>query len=526
MASFRPYPQGSAKNFSDNGPRPQPSDTLDAKRDYLSPHLTIGVKEEQNIMLDDNTPVLPRIPGTFGLPISPYIVLSTKQEFASVEPTFSELGFTRIFKVTGKSEGETRIEARRFDSFVVASLADLIVTVIDKNKVVPNSDIIGGFIDGIAGFGSESVKTVKSKLVAACMIPGGEFLLAQEFQMGVGEGVLQGLKSLADLLKGVANFAFDSAFRAEIERKAAELMGSGVKLIEPYMEMLMTVQGNPQKLIAPLMTNGKAIGKVLGEEIGKEINEEVKKKSARDICRWIGRLVGFVVLEVILQAVTDVLGMAAAQVARWAGEGAAIVARLLPKLKRLLEPLFKVIEELKNALKARLALLGGRKAAELVKALGEYVNLNGKADRAEVELGRWLDQLAQRGQLGVIKRLRGMPEVPGAGSPDYHLFLRDIENAELAKPHLPADLRGDAVIANGNKIDNIIFNAIGDKAKIQADVIFIEIGSRGSSAEISDAAVQAWKVEHVAPMSPSLRRLTVIRNSGGARRIVLDLLIR
>jgi hypothetical protein len=60
----------------------------------------------------------------------------------------------------------------------------------------------------------------------------------------------------------------------------------------------------------------------------------------------------------------------------------------------------------------------------------------------------------------------------------------------------------------------------------QADIIVVEIGTRGTSGEISDATALAWKVEDVKPMSPSLRRLVIVRNSGGTRRIVNDLVLR
>jgi ribosomal protein S15P/S13E len=156
-----------------------------------------------------------------------------------------------------------------------------------------------------------------------------------------------------------------------------------------------------------------------------------------------------------------------------------------------------------------------------------YVNLNSDPKAGEFDLGAWLDEEAQSGRLGLIKRVRGVPEAPGpGGNPDYHLFFSDLENAELENLSTGPDLRGDAVIAESKNIDNIISNAIGNKSGRQADVIFIEVGTRGQSAQITDEAITAWKLKDLSGMSPNLRRLVVIRNSGGARNSVLDLEIR
>jgi hypothetical protein len=150
-----------------------------------------------------------------------------------------------------------------------------------------------------------------------------------------------------------------------------------------------------------------------------------------------------------------------------------------------------------------------------------YVNLNLRAAAEEVSLGTWLDEMAQRGRLGDVGRVRGMPE-GGGPSPDFHFLARGLDPSDLAAPAR----RADGVIAESANIDNIISNAIGSKAGRQAENIIIEIGTRGSSARITDAAVTAWRAEHVAPMSPSLQRLMVVRNNGGVRTIVLDLRIR
>jgi hypothetical protein len=300
---------------------------------------------------------------------------------------------------------------------------------------------------------------------------------------------------------------------------------------------LQNGQPNPEvaKFIETLKTRGREIGRIVGEEVGKEVTDEVAKKSAQELYEWAGKFIGRVAFEIILTIAMEVLGVAAARLAEWVAKLPAIVARLLRRLRQILGQAFESLRELirgaraaEDAAEAARVARGGLEAAEVAgNLIKEYVDLSeGAASTAERELGRFLDGLAQRGQLGEVKRLRGMPEVEGAASPDYHLFLRNIENAELRNPSIPADLRGDAVIAEGSNIDNIISGAIGSKAGRQADAIFIDIGSRGISGQITDAAVKAWKIEDVAPMSPSLRRLMVIRSSGGARSIVLDLRIR
>ena len=149
-----------------------------------------------------------------------------------------------------------------------------------------------------------------------------------------------------------------------------------------------------------------------------------------------------------------------------------------------------------------------------------YINMNPRATPDEISLGTWLDEMAQAGQLGNVGRVRGMPEGGGA-SPDYHFLDRGMDPSDLAAP----SRRADAVIAESANVDNVISNAIGSKAGRQAENVIVEIG-RGNSARITDAAVTAWRVEHVAPMSPTLQRLIVVRNNGGVRTIVLDLRIR
>ncbi|MGA2709937.1 MAG: hypothetical protein ABSF86_16210 [Steroidobacteraceae bacterium] len=152
-----------------------------------------------------------------------------------------------------------------------------------------------------------------------------------------------------------------------------------------------------------------------------------------------------------------------------------------------------------------------------------YINLNTKikAGHPEYELGKWMDELAQRDQMGAnVGRVRGMPET-GAPSPDYFFLPKGADPTNTGV----AGVRADAVIAESSNLESIIKNAMSKPAR-QADIIVVEIGTRGTSGEISDATALAWKVEDVKPMSPSLRRLVIVRNSGGTRRIVNDLVLR
>jgi hypothetical protein len=154
-----------------------------------------------------------------------------------------------------------------------------------------------------------------------------------------------------------------------------------------------------------------------------------------------------------------------------------------------------------------------------------FVNLNSAAKPPETSLGVWLDAEAQSGRMGLIKRVGGPPEVKGQASPDYHMFTTDVDNAQIANRARSPDLRGDAVIARSNNIDNILKNNVGSKSGRQADVVVVELGA-GESGKITDANVRAWKLNDIQTTWPKLRRLIVVRNNGGSRYSVLDLEVR
>jgi hypothetical protein len=190
---------------------------------------------------------------------------------------------------------------------------------------------------------------------------------------------------------------------------------------------------------------------------------------------------------------------------------------VLPKIK----PLIRVFEALENFFRTRFA-------ATIVKAIEEFVNLGSEAVGpdaelvgAEIELGRFLDKLAQDGLLGDIKRLRRVPEVKDAKSPDYHLFREKVPNTKLRDLATPADVRGDALIAKEKNLWNHI-DAAKDKAGSgQADIVFIELGSRGVSGQISDAEVLAVQSDWI--RSNKLKKLFFVRNNGGVRRIIREM---
>jgi len=122
--------------------------------------------------------------------------------------------------------------------------------------------------------------------------------------------------------------------------------------------------------------------------------------------------------------------------------------------------------------------------------------------------------------------VRGIPESSGpGGNPDYHLFFTHAENAELNNLSTSPNLRGDAVIAESNTISSIK-NAASSKSSRQAEVVFIETGTKGAKRPNIDEAVSSWKLNDIKTTFPRLRRLVVIRNSGGVRNSVLDLEVR
>jgi hypothetical protein len=80
-------------------------------------------------------------------------------------------------------------------------------------------------------------------------------------------------------------------------------------------------------------------------------------------------LVGLVAFEIILGIVTEILGMEAAQIARWAGEGARYVRGLLGKLK----PLLGGFEKIRDFL--RLAIKGGKGGGEALEKAADLADV-------------------------------------------------------------------------------------------------------------------------------------------------------
>jgi hypothetical protein len=228
----------------------------------------------------------------------------------------------------------------------------------------------------------------------AALVPGLTPLrvpIQMSLQIGVAKGLLEGLENFLDMLKGAAKFAFDSAFRDEVMKRAAQLIGPVSELMGPIPSLTLPGgQSNPNlvKLLAVLKSNGRAIGKNVGEVIGTEINDQVVQKSANEICEFIGRLVGLVLFEVVLAIITELLGMAAVQGARWIGEGASIVGRILPKIRPLVIGAF---EETRNFFRARLGLQVVDRAAEAARAAEGVVEAAedvGRAMKSSAEVER------------------------------------------------------------------------------------------------------------------------------------------
>jgi hypothetical protein len=382
MAFFEMWPARSTPNFAPAGARRTTAKDFEYT---LYPSLTIEVGASEEIALRGEFEGAARL------------------NVEAVEGKFVKVDFVRdvvmqqlrVFRLTAKSQGATRIDALRpntplkdgefrLSSSAAASL-ELVVT--DKNAVadVPSSDVIGGFMEGISGYSSVSMKLLKVKFLAQAMLPAhaGELRLGIAFQKGVLQGLQDGLTSFAEALKGVGQFMTDAAFRDALAKRVADLIG-------PCTDVILLVQGRPQAYITALMGNGKAIGKVLGEELGKEAIAQIEKKSAAELSEWMGRLVGLVAFEIILQAVTELIGVGAvAVVSRIAGEGAGLFRRIVPRLR----PLLRVLEDAKAMLASKLAARGVTAARtldsgviRLLQALRlESVSGITAAERASVE---------------------------------------------------------------------------------------------------------------------------------------------
>jgi hypothetical protein len=420
MASFQPLPSNDA-HFSWTTERflnPQATD----QENFLTPRLKLEVQESATVSL-------PAERASPGLIIAPTpSVTSVPAGIAKVELQSGPSLFSdSVFKVTGISKGIARLEALFFSSsFALARLNVIVLekpkVVAEQNQVQPNinlsaavSDFFAGLKEGLSPHTSEAARRVKEKLLVATAIPGSELILGTKFQMGVFTGLQEGGKAFLDMLKGVKQVVFDSKFRDEVMQKAAELIG-------PWTEVLMMIQGNPTKFAAPLVANAKAIGRALGDEIGKEVTEQTANKSAGELCEWAGRLVGLVLFEVIMQIATDLIGIGVVQGAKWVGEGASMIGRLLPRLK----PLFTALEEVKTALRAKLGKLvrvadevGGMTGSKWARRFSAFWRTGEATPRAfsAAEVEAWTAKTAARmKQLGIPERyigVRGIPDESG-----------------------------------------------------------------------------------------------------------------
>jgi hypothetical protein len=548
---FRPVNEDAAANFREGGKPGEP--------DLFTPRLTLRQEESQSMKLTNLPDVLP-VTGVIIPGLAPAIVQAPPPDFkvdlpnvASIEQEF--IG-RNLFKVKGKTPGVARIHAEgRALRISAPFVAELIVTVIDKLPQSDGSNVIAGFVEGLSKSVSPALLvTVTNKLTGAVSnprdvgpvlpmplspmpisLPGASLVIS--FQIGYAKGLWAGLKDLVD---------FPS------EKELRELAQTLSKVMGPFAGLnLPNGQLNPQvaKFIELLKTKGREIGRILGEEVGKEVTDEVAKKSAQELCEWAGRIAGRVAFEIILTIAMEVLGVAAARLAEWVAKLPAVVARLIPRLRQILGQAFESLRELirgaraaEDAAEAARVARGGLEAAQVAESLiREYVDLSeGAATAAERELGKWLDRLAQQGQLGSdLGRVRGMPATKGpGGKPDYHLF----SDKNALNVNVRADtgfLRGDAVIPDGaptnpprtdltKYANNVISNGVTSKAKRQADIVIIELG-QGDTALIPDSAVQAWTAADVRSITPSeegLKRLIIVRNTGGMRRIISDLRIR
>ena len=127
-----------------------------------------------------------------------------------------------------------------------------------------------------------------------------------------------------------------------------------------------------------------------------------------------------------------------------------------------------------------------------------YVNNNPKATADEVRLGELLDQKAQAGELGDVKRVEGAAEVKGQRSGDYRLQRSDGSQvaADLYQPES----------GNPRSIASNIIEKSG-----QAETVVVELG-RGRSGGITTEQATSMAKSVVQTPGHGVRRVIVIKD--------------
>jgi hypothetical protein len=219
--------------------------------------------------------------------------------------------------------------------------------------------------------------------------------------------------------------------------------------------------------LAPLVANAKAIGRTLGDELGREITEQTANKSAGELCEWAGRLVGLVLFEVIMQIATDLVGIGVVQGAKWIGEGASMVGRLLPRLK----PLFTALEDLKTVLRAKLGKLV--RATEATEEVGGMAGTRWARARKFAEFwkaGEAAPPVFSAAQVDQ-KTAQIAARMKQLGIPERHIGIRGFPG-ESGKAFTPSGrLRGGNVRGRGISVHGSVESPWpGFKAWNEADI--------------------------------------------------------
>jgi len=407
MANFQIWPPRSDSNFDEHGPVPEAGTALPGRAGFFSQQLRLNLQETTLISLDAQ-------------PTGVKLVLKPReQNVVKVERDHEESITSSIFKFAGLGKGQTRVEAMLPETSVppgtvrfAGPYATLFVTVRDPLEIAPNSDFIGGFIEGLAKYKEPSIAKLRAKFLSSPDILLPAFALAPAVQLGILEGLKQGMESFLELLKGAKNFLFDADFRDKIIERAAEMLPA-------WIDLIAALRADPSKFITTVLANGNAIGKELGDILGKDIDDGIANRSAADICRWAGKFVGLVLFEVILGIVIEIIGLGVAQAAKWIGEGARIVSELLRRIN--LKRLFGALEELKGLLRARF----GRFARTIEEGLEAVEQLLRK-----ITNGSELDAELERSFRATFTE-PGSPPRPGAPTP---------QTPELAAGFKPGEL--------------------------------------------------------------------------------------
>jgi hypothetical protein len=370
MTSFEPFLNPKDEHFRANTMPELGLSTAENSRNFFTSQLSLNAGETYLVLLRDP-------PEAKFVPISPFgrfddksltrtldaldsivNVKSDKPEVANV--IFKQnAGRNLVYEITSKGvSGVALIQAQRFSG---ASLANLRVTILAQKlafnfKAVKADELLGAIVDFAEGFWDGFSPHIKPAALA---------ILAKSFQdpkataafpdavnAGMLKGFQEGANAFLDLLKGIVNFVFDSKFREQIAARANEFVDAWIAATAHFL-------ADPKKYLA----NAKSMGRMTGGELGTDINAQIGVKTLAEIGQWVGRILGLVLFEIILAVLTELIGMGVVQGARWIGENAAIVARLVPKIR----PLLGSTEDIKVLLRARIGKTG--KAVEEAGAM-------------------------------------------------------------------------------------------------------------------------------------------------------------